>query len=451
MKGEGSISFHKASNRYIAQYTKPNGKRGTVYGKTREEARKKLTKALSDIQSNTYTDKSKITLIEITKSIVKDRHNSNKTGENAYRTNLDTIKRIEKDDISTMQIQKITIEHIKEYFNTISKQYSNSIIRKHYGIINASFRRAITKGYIIRNPFDNKEELQIPKSIKKDKKVSSLTLSEQRKLIEALDNYNNRIYKNIILLALYSGMRSGEILALKINDIDFKNKVIHIQRTLTKDVNAKTIIGENTKTINSLRDIKITTIIEKILKESMKMFRFNENNLVFCTSEGKLITNGMINSAFKRLCEKYNINKGFDVNFHMLRHTYATTCIESGMPAKVVQKKLGHRDISITLNTYAEVLANYEEIYCSNIYQNGKTCKEVGHFKTQQKLMKENDNLRIYRNVYQKLLLRTRRNPMNDEYEKEFQDFKQKNIELKEKVNNGKLMQEQYMEWLTKQ
>lgn len=65
--------------------------------------------------------------------------------------------------------------------------------------------------------------------------------------------------------------------------------------------------------------------------------------------------------------------------------------------------------------------------------------------------MKENDNLRIYRNVYQKLLLRTRRNPMNDEYEKEFQDFKQKNIELKEKVNNGELTQEKYMEWLNKQ
>lgn len=92
-----------------------------------------------------------------------------------------------------------------------------------------------------------------------------------------------------------------------------------------------------------------------------------------------------------------------------------------------------------------------DEIYCSNIYENGKTCKEVGHFRTQQKLMKENDDLRIYRNVYQKLLLRTRRNPMNDEYEKEFQDFKQKNIELKEKVNNGELTQEQYMEWLTKQ
>ena len=92
-----------------------------------------------------------------------------------------------------------------------------------------------------------------------------------------------------------------------------------------------------------------------------------------------------------------------------------------------------------------------DEIYCSNIYENGKTCKEVGHFRTQQRLMKEDDDLRIYRNVYQKLLLRTRRNPDNSQYEDEFRQFKEKNIELKEKINNGEITQEEYMEWLNKQ
>lgn len=92
-----------------------------------------------------------------------------------------------------------------------------------------------------------------------------------------------------------------------------------------------------------------------------------------------------------------------------------------------------------------------DEIYCSNIYENGKTCKEVGHFRTQQKLMKENDDLRIYRNVYQKLLLRTRRNPDNLQYEKEFSKFKQMNSKLKEDVSKGKITQEEYMEWLNEQ
>lgn len=65
--------------------------------------------------------------------------------------------------------------------------------------------------------------------------------------------------------------------------------------------------------------------------------------------------------------------------------------------------------------------------------------------------MQKNDDLRIYRNVYQKLLLRTRRNPDNDQYEKDFEQFKLKNIELKEKIEKGKLTQAEYMEWLEKQ
>lgn len=92
-----------------------------------------------------------------------------------------------------------------------------------------------------------------------------------------------------------------------------------------------------------------------------------------------------------------------------------------------------------------------DELYCSNIYENGKTCKEVGHFRTKQRLMKEDDDLRIYRNVYQKLLLRTRRNPDNSQYENEFRMFKEKNVELKEKINNGEITQEEYMKWLNEQ
>ena len=75
----------------------------------------------------------------------------------------------------------------------------------------------------------------------------------------------------------------------------------------------------------------------------------------------------------------------------------------------------------------------------------------VGPFRTKQKLMQENDDLRIYRNVYQKLLLRTRRNPNNDQYERDFNKFKQKNIELKEKIEKGEMSQAEYVEWLNKQ
>ncbi|MBO6244234.1 MAG: hypothetical protein J6O41_06710, partial [Clostridia bacterium] len=88
-----------------------------------------------------------------------------------------------------------------------------------------------------------------------------------------------------------------------------------------------------------------------------------------------------------------------------------------------------------------------DEIYCSNIYENGKTCKEIGHFKVQQKLIQENDDLRIYRNVYQKLLLRTRRNPSNTKYAREFEIFKDDNNKWKENISKGVSTEKEYIEW----
>lgn len=92
-----------------------------------------------------------------------------------------------------------------------------------------------------------------------------------------------------------------------------------------------------------------------------------------------------------------------------------------------------------------------DEIYCSNIFENGKTCKEIGHFKVQQKLIQENDNLRIYRNVYQKLLLRTRRNPSNIQYARDFEFFKDDNNKWKENISKGLATEEEYIDWLNKQ
>ena len=92
-----------------------------------------------------------------------------------------------------------------------------------------------------------------------------------------------------------------------------------------------------------------------------------------------------------------------------------------------------------------------DEIYCSNIYENGKTCKEIGHFKVQQKLIQENNDLKFYRNVYQKLLLRTRRNPSNTKYAREFEFFKDDNNKWRENISKGKCTEKEYVDWLKKQ
>ena len=83
-------------------------------------------------------------------------------------------------------------------------------------------------------------------------------------------------------------------------------------------------------------------------------------NYYFDYPNNSLIHPSEVTCYFKRICKKYRIDKGWDVNFHMLRHTFATRCIESGMSAKVLQKKLGHKKIATTLDTYTSVFAQFE-------------------------------------------------------------------------------------------
>ena len=134
---------------------------------------------------------------------------------------------------------------------------------------------------------------------------------------------------------LFTGMRVGEVLAIKCNDIDIKEHSLYINSTLTRNDHDVTILGETTKTKNSKRIITITENIEKILNDSLNNTYDNEYNLLFYDEKG-VITHSEVNNYLRRLNKRHNITT--ELHNHMLRHTYATHCIEAGMSVKVLQK-----------------------------------------------------------------------------------------------------------------
>ncbi len=334
----GSITFHKASNRYAGQYT-INGQRKTIYQKKNEsltEFKKRFTKTINDINQGTYIEKNGKTFIEILKEYVQDKYDTNKVSARTHIRDLETVKQIENvcNDIVNMPIQKITVNHIRKVLPNLTK-YSNNTIDKIYRLIRKTFKIALSDRIIPFDPMEN-ESISKPKSDIKDKQVEALTLEEHKKLLSVLEKQEHK-YKNAILLQLYTGMRIGEVLALTSNDIDYKANTITISKTLTRDKNNKTIMGDTPKTENSKRTILMTTKVKELLQAIQKSQITNINGLLFYDSiKNAYITPLEVNCYLKRLNHKEQIaNK---LHTHMLRHTYATRCIESRYASKSTTK-----------------------------------------------------------------------------------------------------------------
>ena len=376
--GEGTIFFSEKLNRWVGQFTagrKADGKlnRKSVYGKTRKEVKEKMTKALAEVQTNTFIEKNDITLIEIINLLINETFKSNRIKETTYIRNLQTKKVIEKLDIAYMPIQKITRTDINNSLSTLT-HYANATIEKIYMLIRQAFNYAMLNEYIQKDFFTIKGSILRPISEKKDKEVVALEVKEQEKLLDELKKGYDK-YTDIIYIALFTGMRIGEILVLKREDIDFKSKQISINKTLTKNKDENFVVGDTTKTYSGMRTVPIISVLLPVLLKykDTKNFLFANNN--------KFILPSTINAHFKRICKnaeiktittkKKKINKEgkeiyvnlktSNVNTHMLRHTFATRCIEAGINPVVLQKILGHKDIQVTLNTYTSVFDKYKE------------------------------------------------------------------------------------------
>ena len=347
IKNTGSIFYR--TNRDIWVFQIPlhlATSKKTISAKTKKELAKKIEEFYKEVEENKLKQENK-TIVELLHDFENDKLKKNLITPISHSRNLATISKLEEDYIGKIPIHQITVKDLNNFANTLVK-YSNSVIEKIFIQLKKGFQLGIEQELITKNLVNN---IIKPKSNKKDKKISAFTLDEQRDFILLMKNSN---YYMQYLIALNTGMRIGEINALHISDIDFVNKTININKTVSRDENYKEFINTQTKTDAGMRTVPINDILFNELKN------FCDNKKGYLFSDKKIISASSVNSDIKRVCSKSDIITQ-PVNTHMLRHTFATRCIESGMPAVVLSKLLGHTDISTTLNTYTDVFNEYKQ------------------------------------------------------------------------------------------
>ena len=361
--GEGSIFYSNVKQKWMAQINvgkDENGKviRKSVTAETQEEVKAKLDELKLNIYTGKFVNANTITFSQLIKQIYDEKLAMNEIQPQTYYRTMETVKLCR--EINDIPVQKIDSTAIKQLL--LSKvDYANSTIKKMYIILNQCFKEALKRKIISDNPM---LDVRKPKSTKKTKKIRALTLDEQKKLVEVIRNENVR-YAEQMLISMFTGMRMGEINALSVNDLNLNFNFINIDKTISKGEHGEAFVNDTAKTENGNRQIPINETVRPVIEKIISEYKATDDNVLFHTSAGTLIATSVVNTEFRRIVNKYNIQdktvKG-DLSLHSLRHTYATRCIESGMPPKVLQHLMGHSDIKVTLDTYADVFDNFQSI-----------------------------------------------------------------------------------------
>ena len=346
-EGKYSIAASDGSGKYI---------RKSVYGKTQEEVRKKLTEITAEIDDGTYVEPKKmklkdwliIWLNEYAKQSVK--HYTFETYQSLCKNHIIPT-------LGNRYLKDISVTSIQRFYNSLTeeKKLSAKTVKNVHGVLHKALEQALIVGLIKSNPSNR---CILPKVENKE-----ITPLESDDIIRFLDAIKGHPFENIFFVTLFCGLRESEVLALTWDCVDFINNLLFINKQLTTSTHHTGPEYSLGPTKNSKsRYVTVAPTVMKVLERQLELQRQmsdkagsawnNEWNLVFTNELGEHLKQNAIYKAFKRVVRSIGLP---DARYHDLRHSYAVAAIESGDDIKTVQSNLGHATASFTLDIYGHV------------------------------------------------------------------------------------------------
>lgn len=369
MSKKGENIYKRKDGRWEGRYVRfydenRKAKYGYIYGKTYNDVKQRLLekKALSAKQKTLFTRQGVLYNDILDAWLQFSRINIKESTYARYSHLIDTHIRPQ---LGKYQLSKISTQLIEGF---IDRQLTCGRIDKNGGLANKTVTDILTvvkstMEYARYNNYEVSCNLSKLTVKKKEKEMRVLCQAEQEELIRVLI-HDMDLYKFGVLLSLYTGIRIGELCALQWEDVSISNSMLKIRKTMQriKDTNigaakkTKIVITEP-KSECSIRDIPLPSFMNEIARQ----FEGVPKAFVLTGDRNKFVEPRTMQNRFKVYVKESGIK---DANYHALRHTFATRCIEVGFEIKSLSEVLGHSNVNITLNRYVH---SSFELKCSNM------------------------------------------------------------------------------------
>ena len=362
-QNEGSIRKRK-DGKWEARVTvgiNPNGsnRRKSLYGKTRQEVSIKMAEFLNDLHKGTLIDPTNKTVAEWLDEWMHD-YKKLVLKPTSYINYMGYIDRQIVPMLGKYKLKDLRTDIVQKFIQDLVKlDLATGTIYGIVKVLKSAIKQAYINGMISKNVTYG---VTMPKNEKIPRKA--FTPEQQNIFLEAAKGGE---HSEAFILSLFTGMRIGEVLALRWSDINFDKSYLEVNRTavVIKDVDNPdskwhTDFG-TPKTQSSVRTIPLSPPAQKLLQkvkgeqEVLKLrlgTGYEDNDLVFTAGTGTPLNPRNMQKLFKRICETADL-QGFTP--HCLRHTFATLGYAQGIDIKVLQEILGHANINETANTYTHV------------------------------------------------------------------------------------------------
>jgi len=361
-RGEGSIRQRPNGSweaRFVVGVDPKTGKdiRKSVYGKTQKEVRKKMTEAIAALDKNDYREPCKMSLgqwLDIwQKECIK------KVKPSTAQLYSDQIRLYIRPALGAVKLESLDAHTIQRFYNQLGEErdgkpgLSGKSVRNVHGILHKALQQALKFGYIKANPTTFCE---LPD--KKQDEIQPLDEVQTRAFLKAIEGHRHeQLYK----VALYTGMREGEVLGLAWDSVDLDNGIITVKQQLrreqkkdgqyylTSPKNGKArTIAIPPQAIAALRAQQLRQAEQRLKVKEL----WEDSGMVFTNDLGGYLSYRTVYDCFKRIVAKIGSPA---TRFHDLRHTYAVMAIQAGIDIKTTQHNLGHATPEFTLRVYTHV------------------------------------------------------------------------------------------------